>query len=76
MAQNMGTADRIVRAAVVAPLLLILALVVVNSTVIGVALVALAGVMLLTAAVGSCPLYVPFGVSTCARTGTTPHRPM
>ena len=65
MPRNMGTVDRVVRAAVVAPLLIVLALVVANSTVLGVALVTLAGVMLLTAAVGSCPLYVPLGVSTC-----------
>ncbi|UUY04258.1 DUF2892 domain-containing protein [Svornostia abyssi] len=66
MHRNMGTADRVVRAAVAAPLLLVLALVVANSTLIGVALVTLAGVMLLTAAVGFCPLYVPLGFDTCS----------
>lgn len=64
MQRNMGTADRVVRAAIVAPLLLVLALVVATSTLIGVALVTLAGVMLLTAAVGFCPLYVPLGFTT------------
>lgn len=66
MHRNMGTADRLVRAVVVAPLLLALALVVADTMLIGVALVTLAGVMLLTAAVGFCPLYVPLGVTTCS----------
>lgn len=66
MHRNMGTADRLVRAVVVAPLLLALALVVADTMLIGVALVTLAGVMLLTAAVGLCPLYVPLGVTTCS----------
>lgn len=66
MHRNMGTADRLVRAVVVAPLLLVLALVVADTMLIGVALVTLAGVMLLTAAVGFCPLYVPLGVTTCS----------
>ncbi len=72
MRRNMGTVDRVARAVVAAPLLLVLALVVANSTLIGVALVTLAGVMLLTAAVGFCPLYVPLGFDTCPRTGSTP----
>lgn len=72
MHRNMGTADRVTRAVVVAPLLLVLALVVADSMLIGVALVALAGVMLLTAAIGFCPLYVPLGFDTCTRTGSTP----
>lgn len=66
----MGTVDRVARAVVVAPLLLVLALVVANSMLIGVALVALAGVMLLTAAIGFCPLYVPLGFDTCPSRAT------
>lgn len=64
MHRNMGTTDRVVRAAIVAPLLVVLALAVANSTLIGVALITLAGVMVFTAAVGFCPLYTPIGFDT------------
>lgn len=69
MHRNMGSADRIVRALIVAPVLLILALIIGPSSVAGVVLFVFAVVMLATAALGFCPLYVPFGVNTCRRTG-------
>ena len=64
MKQNMGTADRIIRAVVVAPVLLVIAYVVGFATVVGVIATVLAVVMLATAAVGFCPLYVPFHLHT------------
>lgn len=67
MKVNMGTADRVVRAFVVAPVLLVVAAVVGFGTVIGIIATVLAVVMLGTAAVGSCPLYLPFHASTCKR---------
>lgn len=64
MRLNMGTADRVIRAFVVAPVLLVVAAVVGFGTVAGIIATVLAVVMLGTAAVGSCPLYLPFHVNT------------
>jgi uncharacterized membrane protein len=64
MKQNMGTADRIIRAIVVAPVLLVIAYFVGFATVVGVIATVLAVVMLGTAAVGFCPLYLPFHLHT------------
>ena len=64
MKQNMGTADRIIRAIVVAPVLLVIAYLVGFASVVGVIATVLAVVMLGTAAVGFCPLYAPFHLHT------------
>lgn len=64
MKQNMGTTDRIIRALVVAPVLLVIAYLVGFATVAGVMATVLAIVMLGTAAAGFCPLYVPFHLHT------------
>ncbi len=64
MKKNMGTSDRVIRillAAVIAVLYL-------TGTVagtLGLVLMILAGVFLLTSLVSFCPLYAPFGISTC-----------
>lgn len=71
MSHNMGSADRIVRAAIVAPALVIIALVVGASSAAGIVLFVLAAVMLATSAVGTCPLYAPLGITTCKRPGST-----
>lgn len=70
MTRNMGSIDRIVRAAVVAPLLIVVAVLVGASTPGGIVALVGAGVMLVTAAAGSCPLYRLFGVETCRRAGS------
>lgn len=67
MRLNMGTADRVVRAFVVAPALLLLAYAVGFGTVVGIVATVLAVVMVGTAAVGSCPLYLPFHLDTHGR---------
>ena len=64
MKKNMGSADRIIRIL----LAIIFAGLYFTWTVTGVAgivLLVLAGVFLLTSLVGFCPLYAPFGLSTC-----------
>lgn len=66
MKVNMGRTDRMIRAFLVAPVLVILAIVVAVGSIGGIILIVLAGVMLLTSAVGSCPLYLPFGLNTCS----------
>ncbi len=67
MRLNMGTADRVIRAFVVAPALLVVAAMVGFGTVLGIIATVLAVVMLGTAAVGSCPLYLPFHINTGKR---------
>ena len=65
MGRNEGTADRVVRGLVVAPIALIAAVAVGLGTVAGVVLAVVGVIMALTAAVGFCPLYRLVGVSTC-----------
>ena len=62
---NMGSADRKLRAFVVAPVLIVAGLLVGPAGWLAIVLYALAGVMLATSAVRSCPLYMPFGLRTC-----------
>ena len=62
----MGSADRIIRviiAAVIAGLFFFTNLI---PGTLGIVLLVLAGVFLLTSMVSFCPLYAPFGLSTCS----------
>jgi hypothetical protein len=64
MKKNMGSADRIVRVILAA----ILAILFYNGTIsgtLGIALAVFAGILLFTSLIGFCPLYLPFGLSTC-----------
>ncbi len=69
MHRNMGTADRWIRAVVVAPVLAVLGIVVGAGSVLGIILFVLAAVMVATALVGWCPLYVPLHLDTRRRRG-------
>ena len=71
MKRNMGTVDRLVRAFVAVPLLIVLGFVFGTGSVLGIVAFVLAAVMLATAAVGYCPAYIPFGMST--RGGVSTH---
>ena len=64
MNANVGSADKIVRL-VIAVVAAVLAFVVGAGSVGGIVLLVVAVVMLGTAAVGFCPLYRLFGMSTC-----------
>lgn len=64
MKLNMGMTDRKIRAFVVAPILVILSTVLGFGSVGGIIALVLAAVMLGTAAVGSCPLYLPLHINT------------
>ncbi len=64
MKKNMGSTDRIARAAVAVGLVIVAA-VVGFGTIGGIIALVLAAVMAATAAVGVCPAYVPFGITTC-----------
>ena len=61
---NMGSADRKLRAFVVAPVLVIAGVLVGPAGALAIVLYALAAVMLATSSVGTCPLYLPFGLRT------------
>ena len=65
MKMNMGSADRKIRAFVVAPVLVVAGVLVGPAGLLAIILYALAGVMLATAAAGSCPLFTLFGLRTC-----------
>ncbi|MFN8020535.1 MAG: DUF2892 domain-containing protein [Acidimicrobiales bacterium] len=70
MKKNVGSTDRLVRF-VVAAVALVLSLVVGVGSVGGLVLLVVAVIMAFTGAVGTCPLYLPFGISTCkVRPGT------
>ena len=65
MKKNMGSVDRIVRVVLAAVLAVLFFTKVVTGT-IGIVLLALAAIFLLTSVVSFCPLYAPFGISTCS----------
>lgn len=66
MKKNMGNTDKIVRiliAIVIAGLYFSGTL----SGTLGLVLLALAGIFVLTSFLSFCPLYLPFGISTCKK---------
>ena len=70
MTRNVGPLDRFVRALVIAPIAIVLALVVFGvDTVAGIAALAVAAIMLGTALIRWCPLLRLFGINTCPAPG-------
>ena len=67
MTRNMGTVDRGLRAFVVAPVAVVVALLIGAGTLAGVILFAVAGIMLATAVTAFCPTYTVVGISTRPR---------
>lgn len=65
MKKNMGSADKIIRLIIAAIVGILYFTNVLTGTIAIVALV-LAGVFVLTSLISFCPLYAPFGLSTCA----------
>lgn len=66
MKKNIGIADKIVRI-VIAIVLIVLFFTDIISGTLGIVALAFAGIMLATAFVNFCGLYVPFGINTCKR---------
>lgn len=66
MKKNMGNADRMVRIIIAAIVAILFFTNVITGT-LGVVLLALAGIFVLTSVISFCPLYAPFGISTCKR---------
>ncbi len=67
MTPNIGSTDRKVRSFLIAPALVILAIVFHSTTWLMVVLLVLAVVMWATSAVKVCPLYLPFKLSTAKK---------
>lgn len=65
MKKNMGTADQVIRTLSAIVIALLYYYDAITGT-LGIVLLVLAGIFLLTSFVGFCPLYAPFGISTCA----------
>lgn len=64
MNRNMSNLDRGLRALVVAPALIVVAILLGAGSVAGIVLFALAAIMLATSAAGFCPLYALFRIAT------------
>jgi len=64
MKKNMGASDRIIRV-IIAALIVTLFFTNIIAGTIGIVLLILAGIFLLTSFISFCPLYAPFGLSTC-----------
>ena len=63
MKKNMGTIDKIIRI-LIAVVVVILYFTAVISGTIAIVLLILSGIFILTSLIGTCPLYLPFGIST------------
>lgn len=66
MIKNMGSIDKIVRI-IVAIVFAVLFFTGTVSGILGYVLLGLGGVFVLTSLVSHCPLYLPFGLSTCKK---------
>ena len=66
MKKNMGTTDKMIRS-LVAIVIAILYFTNVLTGTLGLILLLLAAVFLLTSFISFCPLYAPFGISTCQK---------
>jgi len=64
MKKNMGSTDKIVRV-LIAAIVATLFLTNVITGVLGIILLALAGIFVLTSLVSFCPIYTIFGMNTC-----------
>ena len=65
--KNMGSVDRALRVFVIAPVAIVAAFALGASSIVAIVLFLVAGVALVTGAIGSCPSYVPFGIDTHGR---------
>ena len=64
MKKNMGTADRVIRIIIAIIIITLFATDKITGT-LGIALIAISAVFVLTSFISFCPLYAPFGISTC-----------
>lgn len=72
MTKNMGSTDRIIRVLIALAVALLYFTGIVGGT-LGIILLIVAAVFLVTSLMGSCPGYLPLGISTCGRSkGSSP----
>lgn len=64
MKPNMGSTDRLIRV-ILAAIMAVLYFTGTITGTLGIVLLVLAGVFVLTSLIRFCPLYAPFGISTC-----------
>lgn len=64
MKKNMGNADKIIRILIAAIIGILYYTGTISGT-LGIVLLVLAGIFVLTSFISFCPLYAPFGISTC-----------
>ncbi len=64
MKPNMGKLDKAIRSIIAITLIILFALEIISGT-LGIVLIAISVVFLLTSLVSFCPMYKPFGISTC-----------
>jgi len=65
MKKNMGSMDRLIRVIIAAAVAVLYFTGIISGT-LGIVLLVLAGVFVATSLVSFCPLYAPFGLSTCS----------
>ena len=68
MKKNMGNMDKVIRV-LIALVIGVLVFAEVLTGTLAIVLLVLAGIFVLTSVVGTCPLYLPFGASTCKKEG-------
>lgn len=66
MKKNMGMADKAVRLVIAAVIAILFFMDIIAGT-LGIVLLVLAAIFFLTSLVSVCPLYMPFGISTCKK---------
>jgi hypothetical protein len=64
MKQNVGSVDRLVRV-IISALIITLYFTNITNGVSGIVLLVIAGVLIITAMVGFCPLYALLGINSC-----------
>jgi hypothetical protein len=65
MKKNMGSTDKIVRILIAVLIVFLFYTNVITGT-LGIVLLILAAIFVATSFISFCPLYLPFGISTCA----------
>ena len=63
MKKNMGTVDKVIRVLVAVIILVLYFTHVITGTLAGILLI-VAGIFVVTSLLGTCPLYIPLGIST------------
>jgi small-conductance mechanosensitive channel len=68
MNNNMGKSDRSIRSIIALVMIALYYYEIISGT-LGIVLIVVSLIFLLTSLVGFCPLYAPFGISTCKPKG-------